>query len=79
MPMPRERPVLSKRRIMWPPFSSSRIYDSTKAFRESRVIYLSDYGINQECQRNFPIYFGKMKKKSQFNSQMLCNKQKYFI
>ena len=69
--MPRERPVLSKRRIMWPHYSASKIYDSTKAFRDSRVVYLSDYEINQECQRNYPIYFGKMKFKSRLDSYFI--------
>lgn len=66
-PMPRPMPGFdfaqrtNKRMIHRPGFRpDNTFYDSTKPFRDSRVIYLSDYDIFQECRRSFvmPIYFG---------------------
>lgn len=69
--MPRPRPRIQipelvsefrareKRSLAMPYFPRSTTFDSTKAFKDGRVIYLSDFKISKPCVKNYPIYFGK--------------------
>jgi hypothetical protein len=44
------------RRPFFMPHSNS--YDSTKAFKDGRVIYLSDFKVSRECTKRYPIFYG---------------------
>lgn len=65
MPVPQIEINQRSKKSMWIPYpSGSQTYDPTKAFRNSRVIYLSDYKIFN-CQKRYPFlpFYGKKFKK----------------
>ena len=53
---------VKKRSMIYRPYEAQGIHDPTKAFRDSKVIYLSDYKIYRECRADpypYPLY-GKL-------------------
>lgn len=68
-PVPRRIPMNNRARrsmIYYPsrPFiSPNSLFDSTKAFKDGRVIYLSDFVVTKECVKITPIYMGRKFKK----------------
>ena len=51
--------TLNKRSILPFPFPSFSAYDSTKAFRDTKLIYLSDLKIYYQNCYHFPVFYGK--------------------
>lgn len=59
IPMPRRSdpvPIIRRSYIYRP---SRSLFDSSKAFKEGRVIYLSDFRVTKECVKFSPIFYGK--------------------